>query len=236
MRQINLFILSILFPFYSLACSCVGLGSFCDILPGAVEVGSLVVQGSPIRIMGHGMEFEIKEVVSGQEGRRRITVWGDPGYLCRTYVTGFDRKDELLLILDPILQDRLENSTGETERAGDYSLSGCGEFFVYLNGRNKTKQNCFSLRKGKPSLLEVFPNPTSSSFQLYTYSGINLENVVEVKAFNASGQFLFQVADAALSEEDGSVIITTEGWANSMYFVEIRTTQNRWLAKVVVMR
>ncbi len=236
MRIIYAFFSIVLFPYFSLSCSCVGLGSFCEILPGAIQAGSLVVQGSPIRTIGHGMEFEIKEVIAGSVERRRIMIWGDPGYLCRTYVTGFERKDELVLILDPITRDRTENSTGETERAGDYALSGCGEFFVYLNGRNKTKQNCFSIKKSRPAPLEVFPNPTNGSFRLYPSSEIAIDNIVEVKAFKASGQLLSRPIHFRLSEQDGSIVVDTEGWRNNLYFIEIRTLQNRWLAKVMVLR
>ena len=150
----------------SFACSCFDAGDFCTILPNAIEQNTLVVAGAPVRIIGHGMEFKISKVISGTESRSKITIWGDPGYLCRVYVTGFKQEDRLLMILNPVRQDRLEESTGNTERVGDYFISACGEFLVRLNGNNASNLDCINLEDEVPAPILVFPNPTSSSFRL----------------------------------------------------------------------
>ena len=222
-------------PSFIFACSCINAGDFCTILPNAIEQGLPVVQGSPVRTIGHGMEFEITEVVSGTENRKRIIVWGAPGYLCRNYVTGFQRRDQLFMILDPISRERTEMTTGETEREGDYSLSVCGQFFVYLNGPNKTDIECFTPSKSKPSLIKVSPNPANGFFSLMATTELEIEDIIQVNVFQANGQLLYQRGQLAIQKNDDSIEIETATWVNGLYFVEIRSLQNRWLAKVLVM-
>lgn len=219
-----------------MACSCINAGDFCTVLPAAIDQGSLVVRGSSLRTIGHGMEFKIDEVIAGTESKKRITVWGDPGYLCRSYVTGFDRRDDLLMILSPILQERTESTTGETERVGDYTLSVCGQFFVYLNGKNKTDLSCYTPTKKKPELLTAFPNPTADYFSLTIDSNIETRDILQVNVFQANGQLLYRRGQLAIREQENNIEIVTKDWLPGLYFVEIRTTQNRWLAKVVVAR
>ena len=222
-------------PAYSLACSCINAGEFCTILPNAIAEGKLVVSGSPLRTIGHGMEFEIDELVSGTERKKRIIVWGDPGYLCRTYVTGFKREDRLLLILDPITRERTETTTGETEQVGDYSLSVCGQFFVYLNGKNQTKVDYYRSTNGKPSLISAFPNPTANAFSLIN-PDIKIEEITHINVYSANGQLLYNKGQFAIRPTDNGIEIETADWANNLYFVEIRTLQKKWLAKVAVVR
>ena len=235
MRFYPLIFCLLIAPTFSLACSCANAGDFCTILPNAIESGNLVVQGSPVRTIGHGIEFEIAEVVSGTETRKRIMIWGDPGYLCRIYVTGFERRDQLLMILSPIQRERTETTTGETERVGDYSISICGEFFIYLNGPNKKEIDCFTPTKGKPSLISVAPNPTQHSFFLITQD-LEVDNIVEIKVSNANGQLLFKKSQLAIRPTADNIEIETTTWVNGLYFVEIRTLTDRWLAKVVVVK
>jgi hypothetical protein len=181
------------------------------------------------------MEFEVTEVVAGQESSRRIMVWGDPGYLCRVYVTGFERSDELLMILDPITRKRAESTTGETERVGDYALSVCGQYFVYLNGRNKANVDCYKPGKKKPVALSVFPNPTAGTFRLNN-PAIRFADITEVNVYLPNGQLRYGNGQVAVREQDEGIEIATTGWVNNLYLVEIRTTQGRWLAKVLVVR
>lgn len=223
-------------PIFSLACSCIYAGDFCSLLPNAIEQGSLVVQGSPVKTIGHGMEFKIDAVISGSTNQKRITIWGDPGYLCRTYVTGFAPKDQLLLILDPITQDRTETVTGETERKGDYSLSGCGEFFVYLNGKYKTELDCYQPVPGKPTLISVFPNPASDYFNLTLASDLSVGSIIRINVFQANGQLVYTKGQLNIQpdEPENEIKIKTKGWSKGLYFVEIQTFQDRWLTKLVV--
>ncbi len=228
-------ILSLL-PIFSVACSCIYAGDFCTILPLAIERGSLVVQGSPVKTIGHGMEFKIDAVISGSTNQKRITIWGDPGYLCRTYVTGFDQKDQLLLILDPITQDRTENVTGKTERKGDYSLSGCGEFFVYLNGKYKAELDCYEPTDGKPTLISAFPNPAMDYFNLATPSDLAIENIIQINVYQANGQLIYKKGQLNVQhkEQENEIKIMTQGWTKGIYFIEVQTLQGRWLTKLVV--
>lgn len=221
-------------PLFSMACSCINAGDFCTILPRAIDQGSLVVRGSSLRTIGHGMEFKIDEVISGNESKSRITIWGDPGYLCRSYVSGFDRNDDLLMILSPIVQERTESTTGKTERVGDYTLSACGQFFVYLNGKNKTDLSCYTPSKKKPQLISVFPNPTSGYFTINNNNDLETANILQINVFHANGQLLYKRSQLAVREQEDHIEIVTNDWISGLYFVEIRTTQNRWLAKLVV--
>jgi hypothetical protein len=235
MKIYSLILIFLLAPMISWACSCINAGDFCSILPTALEQNKLVVRGNPVRVIGHGMEFEVTEVVAGQESSRRIMVWGDPGYLCRVYVTGFERSDELLMILDPITRERAESTTGETERVGDYALSVCGQYFVYLNGRNKANVDCYKPGKKKPVALSVFPNPTAGTFRLNN-PAIRFADITEVNVYLPNGQLRYGNGQVAVREQDEGIEIATTGWVNNLYLVEIRTTQGRWLAKVLVVR
>ncbi|MEM6376805.1 MAG: T9SS type A sorting domain-containing protein [Bacteroidota bacterium] len=234
-RLIFLFTL-FLTPNLSIACSCAGPNDFCVILPNAIEAGSLVVRGYPVRTIGHGMEFKIEELVAGTENRSQIIVWGDPGYLCRTYVTGFTQEDELLMILAPINRERKENVTGETERVGDYELSVCGQFFVYLNGANRTDVDCYKPFRGKPNRISVFPNPSSDYFSLVTTGSIEPSDLIQINVFNSNGQLIYRRGQLAIRQKENNVEILTNNWIDGLYLVEIRTPQNRWIAKVVVSR
>lgn len=222
-------------PIYSLACSCINGGDFCTLLPKAKEVGQLVVSGNPVRTIGHGMEFEITEVVSGTERKKRIMVWGDPGYLCRAYVTGFQREDQLLLILDKISQERTETTTGETEHVGDYELSVCGQYFVYLNGKYKTELDCYQPSTGKPTLVAVFPNPTQQSFSLID-PDIKLEEIIQVNVYLPNGQLRYSMSQMTIQALENGIEVHVEDWQNNLYFVQIRTLQDKWLAKVLVVK
>lgn len=235
MKSYSLLFGFVLIPVLSWACSCINAGDFCTILPRAIEQNQLVVRGNPVRVIGHGMEFEISEVVAGQERNRRIMVWGDPGYLCRVYVTGFERSDDLLMILDPITRERTENTTGETERVGDYALSVCGQYFVYLNGPNKANVNCYQPGNKKPVELSVFPNPTTDFFRL-NHAEISLSDITQVNVYLSNGQLRYGNGQVAVREQEDGIEIATAGWVNNLYLVEIRTTQGRWLAKVLVLR
>lgn len=221
-------------PVFSMACSCINAGDFCTILPRAIDQGSLVVRGSSLRTVGHGMEFKIDEVIAGTESKKRIMVWGDPGYLCRSYVTGFDRTDDLLMILSPILQERTESTTGETERVGDYTLSVCGQFFVYQNGKNKTDISCYQPSQKRPKLISVFPNPTADFFSISPNSDLEIADILQINVFHANGQLLYKRSQLAVREQEDHIEIVTKDWISGLYFVEIRTTQNRWMAKLVV--
>lgn len=219
----------------SFACSCFDAGDFCTILPNAIEQNTLVVAGAPVRIIGHGMEFKISKVISGTESRSKITIWGDPGYLCRVYVTGFKQEDRLLMILNPVRQDRLEESTGNTERVGDYFISACGEFLVRLNGNNASNLDCINLEDEVPAPILVFPNPTSSSFRLAA-AGIDINNILQINVYTSNGQLLYNKDQVSFRQEDETVEIATTHWGAGMYFIEIWTFQNKWLAKVLVVK
>ena len=71
------------------------------------------------------MEIEILEILRGRYGHQTLTVLGDPGHLCRPYIsaTTFPINGEFLLALQPPQQQTVP-------------LSGCGEYFLPIRDGN----------------------------------------------------------------------------------------------------
>ncbi len=70
------------------------------------------------------MIVEVKEVYRGVATSKNITVWGDNGIICRPYVNRFPVGTEWVLALS-------EDSWTEK---GELAISGCGEYWLKVNG------------------------------------------------------------------------------------------------------
>lgn len=87
--------------------------------------------------MPMSMEVEIIEVYKGKETRKKITVWGDNGILCRPFLSKFKTGKYYVIAF----YNASENSRGlasENEKETDYSISICGEYWLYADIHNKT--------------------------------------------------------------------------------------------------
>ncbi len=105
-------------------------------------------------------------------------VWGDPGFMCRQYVTGYQSGERLIFILR-----RLQPSSYayQNEQPGDYELGGCGTYALRENGTvtgrisdNLQKQSYASFRQTLFELLDasapdkpkVYPIPATTDLTI----------------------------------------------------------------------
>lgn len=72
------------------------------------------------------MDVEVIETYKGVESRKTITVWGDPGHLCRPYLSSFKEGQYYVIAFYP----GYPNNGHENEKATDYSISNCGSFWL----------------------------------------------------------------------------------------------------------
>jgi hypothetical protein len=108
----------------ALACSCAWGGPFLHVARDAPVVATVRVDayGAALahddRIYA-SMRIAVLEVLAGDAVPSQLVVYGDPGHLCRPYVTPerFALGREYVMALHPI-------------GAGDFAISGCGEFWL----------------------------------------------------------------------------------------------------------
>lgn len=79
------------------------------------------------------MEVEIVEVFKGNETRKKITVWGDNGMLCRPYLSRFNKGEYYVIAFN----EGEEGYGHSQEKRSDYSISSCGTYWL---SANKKKQ------------------------------------------------------------------------------------------------
>ena len=115
-----------------LACDCDYGGSFVKMAPhtqlvALVKVSKFLtfkdIYGEKTPM---SMEVEIVETYKGIENRKTITVWGDPGHLCRPYLSTF--KEEQYYVI--AFYRGYPNHGHNNEKATDYSISNCGAFWL----------------------------------------------------------------------------------------------------------
>jgi hypothetical protein len=90
--------------------------------------------------MPMSMEVEIIEIYKGIETRKKVTVWGDNGILCRPYLSKFKLGKYYVIAFSKAT----ENSRGlgnENEKITDYSISICGEFWLNADKKNKLAES-----------------------------------------------------------------------------------------------
>jgi len=79
------------------------------------------------------MEVELIEIYKGVESRKTVTVWGDPGHLCRPYLSTFKEGEYYLIAFN----QGYPNNGHENEKVTDYSISNCGAFWLTVDIENK---------------------------------------------------------------------------------------------------
>ena len=65
------------------------------------------------------MEVEITEVYKGTESRKNVTVWGDPGHLCRPYLSTFKEGEFYVIAFNP----GYPNNWHDNEKSTDFNIS-----------------------------------------------------------------------------------------------------------------
>lgn len=122
------------------ACSCVYGGPFSKVGPQ----GDLVVVADVVSHYSNSMQVDVVQVLKGEEGRRRLTVWGDNGMQCRPYVSYFPEKTRWVISMfrHPDeeagkdlrnLRDPLPESDAKPPY---YVLSACGGYWLEIRGEN----------------------------------------------------------------------------------------------------
>ena len=120
--------------FRVLACTCDHEGEFLKVSSTSKLVVLVKVRGFPLwdNLFSHvkvAMELDVIKVYRGKELRRKITVWGDNGSLCRPYVSEFKPGRQYLLALMP----GSKSSGNIFESETDYAISACGEYWLPLH-------------------------------------------------------------------------------------------------------
>lgn len=143
MKKLFIFlpVVLVLFTLKARACSCNYGGPFLKVAPTTPFVAVVKVtkyltfkdiyaEKTPM-----SMEVEIIEIYKGSESRKKITVWGDPGNLCRPYLSTFKEGQYYVIAFDPTSPniDRQKH-----EQATDYTISICGAYWLTVNFEKKT--------------------------------------------------------------------------------------------------
>ncbi|HMK24551.1 MAG TPA: hypothetical protein VK483_00875 [Chitinophagaceae bacterium] len=92
------------------------------------------------------MEVEITEIYKGNDDRKTVTVWGDPGNLCRPYLSQFKEGAYYVIAFDPAGRSANEKET-------DYSISICGAF--WLNADIEKQIASGDINSGKQSEIQT---------------------------------------------------------------------------------
>ncbi len=118
-------------------CSCVYQGAFLTVAPSTKLIALVkVVKYLTFKdIYGDktpmSMDVEIIDTYKGLEDRKKVTVWGDPGNLCRPYLSNFKENAYYLIAFDPA-------GRGAKENARDYSISICGAYWLDADNEKRT--------------------------------------------------------------------------------------------------
>jgi hypothetical protein len=120
------------------ACSCGYHGPFLQVaietpLVGLFKVTKLLtfknISGKPTPM---SMEVEMIEKYKGEDNRKRIVVWGDPGHLCRPYLSLFTEAQYYVIALNSVGKRMPE------EKETDYFISICGAYWLNVNFKKST--------------------------------------------------------------------------------------------------
>lgn len=208
-KNILLILIILVLPSLSYACSCFAVGeNFCTTVERDTSV-DLIVRGTKVKDVHHGIEFKITEVYKGTPRANTITVWGDNGALCRYYTSNFEDGEELILALhDTDLAGNwivADPNHPDLEKEEDYSLSGCGVYWLRVDNNNVSgyinkpdweeqtmpydefiAEGCIEVRA--PIRLYVYPNPANDLVNIDIWE-IYIDNV-RFSLYNAMGQQL----------------------------------------------
>ncbi|NOT51675.1 MAG: hypothetical protein HOP10_10415 [Chitinophagaceae bacterium] len=98
------------------------------------------------------MEVEVIEKYKGSEERKTVTVWGDPGNLCRPYLSQFTEGQYYVIAFN-------NAGRGKDETTTDYSISICGCYWLQADHEKQTAT-------GDISIGELFAKQTMDLSQI----------------------------------------------------------------------
>jgi hypothetical protein len=130
MRGLSLlFFLTLSLP--SLACECLWQGSFADI----TNQVDYISRGRIVQIKGNSMDIEVLDELKGTSYREQVRIWLKTGDLCRAEIENFEIGEQWIVALhkiDSVPEGGFNPMTPNISygRKGDYSLSGCGGYFL----------------------------------------------------------------------------------------------------------
>ena len=75
------------------------------------------------------MEVEIIDTYKGVESRKTVVVWGDPGNLCRPYLSQFKEGQYYVIAFNR--NDEKEDHI--FEKTNDYFISNCGTYWLNVD-------------------------------------------------------------------------------------------------------
>ena len=236
-----------LFSISTFACSCWGPNTFCDYASQeAYWAPTLVVKGTKIRNVDHGMDFEITEIYKGEESRKVIRIWGDLGWLCRWYASSFADGEEYYFALHQLFEDTenpraFANPIPPLEKDADYYITFCGKSYWHKSEEGTTDEpeseilECLNQFPPKSTVTipstsdndfcdvnksELFPNPTSRKFY------INLPDKQELtrgtaRIFDDCGKLVYQIEDINQIYSSGLFSFRIKTLQPGLYFLDL---------------
>jgi len=226
----------------SFACFCWGPDSFCEFIEDTNTDGyDLIVKGTNIREVAHGMDFKITEIYKGEESKEVIRIWGDLGWLCRWYTSRFPVGGEYYFALYRMREEEDIGSQRDPaspfEKEGDYTITFCGKSYwqkgdediwgeteaevlaclEYISGTSNTEEIDFC-EIGKS---EIYPNPASTEIHINLPEQANLTNG-HARIFDDCGKLVYQTYDINEFYHSGNLTINTSTFASGLYFLDLR--------------
>jgi hypothetical protein len=125
------------------ACSCASRPPFFKVAPSANLVALVkIVKFSTFKDIYNeqtpmSMEVEIIETYKGKTTSKIITVWGDNGMLCRPYLSLFVEGNYYVIAFFKG-EDGTKGWTHPDEKATDYAISICGEYWLNVDIKEQT--------------------------------------------------------------------------------------------------
>jgi len=229
------------------ACSCGGPNSFCEFVTQDTDWGpDLVVKGTKLRNVDHGMDFEITEIHKGIEAKSVIRIWGDLGWLCRWYAGSFADGEEYYFALHQLYEDTenprsFTNPIPPLEKDADYYITFCGKSYWHKSEEGTTdvpeSEILGCLGEFPPTSTveipstvdddfcgvnksELFPNPTSRNFY------INLPDKQELtkgtaRIFDDCGKLIYQIEDINEVYSSGLFSFRINTLQSGLYFLDL---------------
>ena len=236
-----------LFSISTFACSCWGPDTFCDYASQESDWAPLlVVKGTKIRTVEHGMDFQITEVYKGIETKKEIRIWGDLGWLCRYYASKFADGEEYYFALLKLVEDT-ENPWSQTnpvsplENEGEYVISFCGKSYWHksdedthgefevdlincLSGLSTSSTRNINTTKDEDfcdiEKTALFPNPAAYK----TYIQLSEDKALtkgSARIFDDCGKLVYQWNDIRQFYSFGQLSFKISSLPPGLYFLDV---------------
>ncbi|MEM9822052.1 MAG: T9SS type A sorting domain-containing protein, partial [Bacteroidota bacterium] len=184
-----------------------------------------------IQQIEHGMEVEVLEVIRGEESRSTITIWGDPGHLCRVYTSSFEIGATVIFALSKIETPPNPDFFSPLEKVDDYIISVCGLHYTKCNDPvNPYTQEVEDLAEclgfdpcncGQPKL-NVYPNPTIGPLAIKLPAAVVDVSPKQVNVYDIRGA-LVRNLQFLTDGEERTLNLDLGGLHPGIYFLEYRS-------------